>query len=78
MVDRGCCVSLKDCGCSEGDRDDEEVTFVLYYCLSNCSHAPLRPVLKLGENFESGICLAIAYPACPSYSVFVHSLIIER
>ena len=69
MEDRGCCVSLKDRGCSDEDKDDEGATSVLYYCPSSSSHALLRPVLKLGAKFESGICLAIAYQACPRYGV---------
>ena len=40
---QGVCVSLKGLGCSDGDKDDEGATLVLYYCLSNGSHALLRP-----------------------------------
>ena len=69
MVERECFVPLKDRGCSDEDRDDEGAALVLYYCFSSCSHAPLRPALKLGAKFESGICSAIAYLACPRYGV---------
>ena len=69
MVDRGCFVSFKYRGCSDEDRDDEGATLVLYYCLSNCSHAPLRLALKLGAKFESGVSLAIEYLACPRYDI---------
>ena len=54
MVDRRFCVSLKDRGCSDEDKDDEGTRLVLYLCLSNGWHAPSRPALNWGPNPNPG------------------------